>query len=465
MKDSPEKRAVRFRREKKTGWIPAGIALFCFSLSFALILVYASRSALPPEAPPLSPEEQADFRLLLRNAGYDAEPLSALPYETIPPELTLYARSAILIDTATGSVLFEKNADEIIPPASMTKIAIMYVVFQEIARGGVSLSDVVELPPESWAMNAPPGSSLMFLEPGHLVTLEELIRGLAVASGNDAAVAVAYHISGSVEAFCRRMTAEMRKLGLQATTFVEPSGYSELNLTTVREFAAFARIYLDRFPESLELFHSRESMVYPRGENIPGETRSGAITGISRTLYATNSLVRTLEGCDGLKTGYIDESGYNIALTARRGGTRFLSVTMGGPGRNSAEGTRYRNADGTALMEWAFASFYTAREIVPRRAPVRVWLGTNSAAALVEPEAVRLTVPREFEGKLVCRLEVPEELEAPVYAGQQYGLAVYEAEGNVVDTIPLVADRTVEKGGALKVFMDTISRPFCPLFR
>ncbi|MDR2897844.1 MAG: D-alanyl-D-alanine carboxypeptidase [Spirochaetaceae bacterium] len=438
--------------------LPAGIAFILFSLSFALVLVYASRMApLPPEVPSLAPPP--------RFASEWKPPLSELPYEALSPELSLYARSAILVDIATGNILFEKNADAVIPPASMTKIALMFVVFQEIARGGISLSDVVDLPPESWAVNAPPGSSLMFLEEGQVVTLEDLLVGLSVASGNDAAIAVAYHISGSVEAFCRRMTEEMRKLGLTVTTFVEPSGYSELNLTTAREFAAFSRIYLDRYPESLELFHSRESMVFPLGRNIPGETRSGTIPGVSRTLYATNKLVGLLEGCDGLKTGYIDESGYNLILTARRGETRFLSVTMGGPGRNSMEGTRYRNADGTTLMEWAFGSFYTARPLETASAPVRIWYGADSAASLVEAEIIKLTVPRQFEGKLVRRLEFPEELDAPVYVGQQYGTAVYEADGVVLDTVPLVADRTLEQGSRLKVFMDTIARPFCVWFR
>jgi D-alanyl-D-alanine carboxypeptidase (penicillin-binding protein 5/6) len=213
--------------------LPIGIALFLFALSFALILFYASRLA---ELPEVSPNWGQSFSNTELSSTELEPPLSELPYniespELSQPKLALYAKSAILVDTATGNILFEKNADAIIPPASMTKIALMYVVFQEIAAGNISLTDIVELPPESWWINAPPGSSLMFLEEGQIVTLEELLIGLSVASGNDAAIAVAYHVAGSVPEFCARMTQEMRKLGLQVTTFVEPSGYSEKNIT------------------------------------------------------------------------------------------------------------------------------------------------------------------------------------------------------------------------------------------
>ena len=193
------------------------------------------------------------------------EQVIAIENET---DLQLDATSVILMEYETGRVLYEKNADEIIPPASMTKLVVMYVVFQEIATGRISLDDIVPLPPESWAINAPPMSSLMFLGEGQTVTLRELLLGLAVASGNDAAIAVAHYTCGSVESFVERMNSEMEALGLVHTRFVEPSGYSELNLTTPREFAAFAKTYIERYPESLTLFHSQPSISYPQEHNL-----------------------------------------------------------------------------------------------------------------------------------------------------------------------------------------------------
>ena len=221
-----------------------------------------------PKTIEITPEDIASFRESTQDR-YPVPLLSELPYEDDFMELNLSCGAAILIDAETGSILYEKNADRVIPPASMTKLVVMYVVFQEIATGAISLDDIVPLPPESWAVNAPPASSLMFLGEGQTVTLRELLLGLAVASGNDAAVAVAHYVSGSVDSFIERMNLEMKKLGLEKTHFVEPSGYSELNVTTPREFATFARQYILRYPEALRDYHSQLSISYPQEKNLP----------------------------------------------------------------------------------------------------------------------------------------------------------------------------------------------------
>ena len=151
----------------------------------------------------------------------------------------------MLIDTATGDILYEKNADTIIPPASMTKLFAMYVVDQEVSGGRFSYDQIIPIPEEAYACNMPPHSSLMFLGEGHVVTLEELLLGLSICSGNDAAYALAYAVSGSMDAFIDRMNQVAKDLGLTHTHFVEASGYSELNTTTPREMAAFCRIYIN----------------------------------------------------------------------------------------------------------------------------------------------------------------------------------------------------------------------------
>lgn len=391
----------------------------------------------------------------------------SLPYPVSPAQLEIHSGSAILIDAANGCVLYEKNADEIIPPASMTKLVVMYVVFQEVATGRISLDDVVPLPPESWAVNAPPMSSLMFLGEGQTVTLRELLLGLAVASGNDAAVAVAHYVSGSVDSFVQRMNDEMEKLGLVHTRFVEPSGYSELNLTTAREFAAFARVYVGRYPEALELFHSQPSISYPQEHNLAEWHKNG---GQEQPIFqaSTNKLLGVLPGCDGLKTGFIFESGYNLSLTAKRGGTRFISVTMRGPGQGSVEGNRYRVADGTTLMEWAFGCFASRppEKLGAYTLPV---LGGKRNSVAVAPVAVEsLTVPAILEGKtpsqsaaaVVCSVHLPDYVEGAIATGDVVGKAVYSLAGVTLLEVPLAAVSPVERGSWLKRALDTLAELF-----
>ncbi|NLC92448.1 MAG: D-alanyl-D-alanine carboxypeptidase [Treponema sp.] len=239
------------------------------------------------------------------------EILSELPYNLKKTTLDISAESAILIDQNTGNILYEKNADEIIPPASMTKLFVMYVVDEEISANRFSYNQIIPLPEESLACNMPPDSSLMFLGEGQIVTLEELILGLSICSGNDATYALAYTISGSMEAFIERMNTTAQNLELINTHFVESSGYSELNQTTAREMATFARIYLQKHPDSLQRFHSVRSFTYPKEQNMAeGDVYQAQdwSNGFPRhitmgiTQKNTNPLLGKLEGCDGIKT-------------------------------------------------------------------------------------------------------------------------------------------------------------------
>ena len=417
-----------------------------------------------PSAQELSPEETSIFQQV-KDSLYPQSIVGPLPYPVTPAEFAVHSGSAILIDAATGSILYEKNADAIIPPASMTKLVVMYVVFQEIATGRISLDDIVPLPPESWAVNAPPQSSLMFLAEGQTVTLRELLLGLAVASGNDAAVAVAHYVSGSVDKFIERMNREMELLGLEKTRFVEPSGYSELNLTTPREFAAFARTYLSRYPESLEAFHSQATISYPQEHNL-AEWHKGKEQSIFQR--NTNKLLEVLPGCDGLKTGFIYESGYNLSLTAQRGETRFISVTMMGPGTGSVEGNRYRVADGTTLMEWAFSCFAThfKAEIKPLAIPV---LGGNKSSVTVAPLHTNpLTVPALLKDEspttaahsITAQINIPSYIQAPLQAGDVVGKITYSLGDIVLEEVPLLAVTSIDEGNVFKQLLDKLAVDF-----
>lgn len=454
---------MNFKLTKKSKIIFSIVAFVILAtLSFTLYI----NITLNPKAPELSQEALTQAAIIFEEQ-YPVDIVKPLPYNTIPSELELNCNSAILIDASNGCVLYEKNADEVIPPASMTKLVVMYVVFQEIATGRISMDDVVPLPPESWAVNAPPNSSLMFLGESQIVTLEELLLGLAVASGNDAAVAIGCYVSGNMDAFVQRMNSEMEKLGLIHTRFVEPSGYSELNLTTAREFAAFCKIYIQRYPEALEKFHSQRSISYPQTHNLASwHLENGREHPIFQA--NTNKLLGVLPGCDGLKTGFIFESGYNLSLTALRDGTRFISVTMGGPGRGSVEGNKYRTEDGTKLMEWAFSTFATRQkdEIPAMAVPV---LGAKKNVVTVLPVwKESLTVPAILENStaldaanaVTYSIQLPKFVKGPISAGQEIGHVVYQLGDVELARIPLAAIHEVSKTNFLKRFIDSVASLF-----
>ncbi|MEW5818515.1 MAG: D-alanyl-D-alanine carboxypeptidase family protein, partial [Spirochaetota bacterium] len=247
------------------------------------------------------------------------------------------AESAILLDYTTGTVLFEKNADLLIPPASLTKLITIAIAEDVIENGSVNLNEEVEIKPEYWAVNMPRDSSLMFLGPHQRVSLRDLLKGIAVSSGNDAAYALADFIAGSVSGFVELMNQKVRNLGFTTMHFVEPSGMSSKNRITAREYAAFCRDYINRHPESLKELYSLKEFTFPRPENLKDGYKGTPIT-----QYNRNSLLWSLEGVDGLKTGFIEASGYNIALTAQRDGMRVIAVLLGIPGNDHYQGSANR---------------------------------------------------------------------------------------------------------------------------
>ncbi len=447
------------------------VILFLAASATVSLLIYGKNFRIPE--PATLTEEQNALLNERTTSLYPTTILNPLPYSTVPAELSINAESAILIDTSNGCILYEKNADEPIPPASMTKLVVMYVVEQEINTGRISYGDIVPLPPECWAVNQPPDSSLMFLAEGQIVTLHELLEGLSVCSGNDAAYAVASYVSGSVDAFVERMNYEMQKLGLTSTHFVEPSGYSEENITTAREFAAFACIYLQNYPESIKKYHSLESFSYPQPWNLPDGFSSLSKPAAVRRFYPdkpikqnnTNKTLGTIPGADGLKTGFIDESGYNFAYTIKRGDTRFLSITLKGPGKGSWEGNKYRVEDAQTFTDFAYNTFTTVRPAPVNDVPVIVAGGSENSIKLKQIKAEPVSVPH-LEGAgltadgdssgvyLSANVTVPAFIDAPVKAGEQYGTVTYSLGNTILATVPLVADRDVDESWRIKSVID-----------
>ncbi len=424
--------------------------LIVFLISAISFNVWVSSFSDKENASVLTEDEIAKLNRLLDNS-YPSErglSLRPLPYPAKSAKLDVVSGAAILVDAESGCVLFEKNADTVIPPASITKLFVMYIAFKEIEAGRIHLNDIVPLPEKTWAVNLPRDASLMFLGQGQTVTLDELLCGLAVASGNDAALAVAYFISGSPAAFVERMNGECRRLGLKHTHFVEPSGYDENNQTTARELAEFSRIYVTRFPESIERYHSLKSFAYPLKKNLPAWQQDAGDTKAVKQKN-TNPLLGLLDGVDGIKTGFIYESGYNLALTAK----------------GSKEGNAGRIHDGTAMMEWAFNAFYDYRPsgesiYVPALASngekfvnlVPAWTTSIPVPHLVGETA------KESASQVKIAVNIPPYIYGEVKAGEKYGEIKYKLGDVTLATVPLIAAKNAGKSGLWGRFWGTLAK-------
>jgi D-alanyl-D-alanine carboxypeptidase (penicillin-binding protein 5/6) len=366
-----------------------------------------------------------------------------------PPEIT--SLSAVLLDAKTGTLLFTQNPTQVISPASLTKLMTIHLALREIKAERASADDLVNLPPESWADNQPPRSSLMFLGRGQRVTLGELLLGLAVPSGNDAAVAAALHLAPTMEAFVAMMNAEAGRLGLVSTRFVEPAGISPENTTTAMDFALFCRAYLLEHPDSTGLLHSVPSFAYPAAANIEQP----------RTIvqYNHNTLLGKIDGVDGLKTGHIFEAGYNIAISAVRRETRLIAVLLG------AAAVEERDRDGEILLAWGFDNFKTLQLSAPLIPQARIWGGREQYAALKPGESLTFTVSTRRAAVLQQDTEIEQDLKAPLAAGTEAGTLIISDSMGELKRIPLVLEKEAVRGNFFKVVWDGIRLFFKKLFR
>ncbi len=426
-------------------------ATIFFNLLFWIIFISAFYGYVhylqTATAPTLSTLDNARFESTSKSLYDRTEPTPLEWDKTLIPTTKpiLLAKSNITIDLNTGSILYEKNADEVIPPASMAKIAAMCVVFEEIESGRISLTDKVPLPPEAWAVNAPPQSSLMFLGEDHNVTLQEVLLGLNISSGNDAAVAVATYVSGTMEAFIARMNEVVIEAGLEKTRFFDSSGYSAKNTTTAREFVKFARLYIQKYPEALSLFHTVPEIAYPQEHNLPSYRIGKDFPIVQKN---TNPTLGVIEGVTGLKTGFIDESGYNLSLSVERDAMYMLSVTMGGPGSNSRQGQAYRLEDSTEIVDYAFSNFMTAYYENAIQVTLPVLEGKDNLIFAREAWHTGITVPANATS-LTRETFLEPFVNAPIKTGDTLGYVRYTTDGNEVQRVPLIADRNIEKGFSL----------------
>jgi D-alanyl-D-alanine carboxypeptidase (penicillin-binding protein 5/6) len=367
------------------------------------------------------------------------------------------ARAVMVMDAETGAILYAKNPDLVIPPASLTKLVTLHVVYEEIASGRLSKDEIVTIDKRDCSPYIPYGSSLMYLRPGMRVSVIDLMRGAAVVSGNDAAFALARRVSGSNEAFAERMNEAVAEMGIADLRFVEPSGLSELNVATARSVAEFCREYMLMHPEANAELHALRSIEFPRIEHSTADFHPAA----NIIQHNVNSLVRNYPGCDGLKTGYIIEAGYNLAATAKRGDTRFIVVTLGGSGAASPlGGSAQRSHDGEALLDWAFSSFVTMRPNLGQLPSPRAWFGSKKRVVLKPSSALAVTLPRGMASSLEARIDLPVSLDAPLAAGSRIGEVVYSAQGKVLRRVDLVAAQDIPRGNVFILIRDAFAKVF-----
>lgn len=375
-----------------------------------------------------------------------------------PPEVS--ARAVVIMDDATGTVLYAKNPDLPVPPASLTKLITLDVVYDALNAGKISRDQIVTIDPRDCSPIIPLGSSIMYLRPGMHVSILDLMQGTAVVSACDGAFALARAVAGSSDAFARLMNADVEQKGLTALHFVEPSGLSEKNVITARQFAEFCRLYLRDHPESIAELHSLHYIDFPRPENATKDyTPKGRILQFNR-----NNLVLDYPGCDGLKTGYIVESGFNLAATAERNGTRFIVITLGGEGETYAGGGAVRASDGAKLLDWSFANWQTATPDVPEIPSIRAWYGAKSRVSLKAAGALAVTLPPAEVSDLAVRAEIDRTVIAPVSKGEKLGEVIYTSGSTVVRRVDLVAANDVARGNFLIVIRDAIERFFRSIF-
>ena len=345
-----------------------------------------------------------------------ALPLPAAAFET-------RATSAYVIDVNTGTVLLSKDADVPLPPASMSKLMTLYMLFEAIEAGTVTLETPFRVSTQARQM----GGSRMFLEERHSPTAEDLIRGIAVLSGNDATVVVAEGLAGSEEAFARAMTERARALGMENTNLVNASGWPHPeHRMSKRDLAILSERLIRDFPQYYpylsELTFTWNDITQPN--RVP--------------------LLRDNVGLDGLKTGFTSEAGYSLAGSARQG-TRRIIFVIGG-----LTSERERAEEAERIITWAFRQFTERRLLAAgaRVAEARVWMGAAPAVGLTLAEDLTVLVPTlahdsAMEAEVVYRGPV----EAPVAAGQQLGELVLQLPDQEPRRIPLVAEADVERGG------------------
>jgi len=387
-----------------------------FGLASPTLVQAQNRPAAPPARPAPRP----------------AAPTSTPAQSPIGPVDTA-ARFAVMVDFETGAILLNKQADERMPPASMSKLMTMYVVFEQLKLGRLRMDQALPVSDAAWRM----GGSKMFLERNTTATVEELARGVIVQSGNDACLVLAEAIAGSERAFADMMNVMGREIGLTSSNFRNSTGWPDPeHRMTASDLASLARRIIVDHPESYR-FYSERSF---RWNNITQENR--------------NPLLGRVAGADGLKTGHTDEAGFGLTASVKRGERRLILVVGGLPTM------RTRGDEAERLIEWGFREFdnvvlFRAADTIE---DVPVHLGERRTVPLIGGREVVATVPRGWRDTLQARIRYDAPVSAPVVKGQELGRLEVSGRGVPPMSLPLYAGADVERLGMISRIPVVVSR-------
>ena len=356
---------------------------------------------------------------------YAAKPVPA------PPEVA--AKNYFVIDFASGKVLAEKAPDEQIEPASITKLMTSYVVYKELEAGRLAMDDMVDISEKAWRM----GGSRMYLEVNTSVSVHDLMKGLIIQSGNDSSVALAEHIAGTEDAFVQLMNQYGKELGMDNTNFVNCTGWPDKeHLTTARDIAKLSVAIIKEFPEHYAWYAEKE------------------YTYNSIKQYNRNKLLWRDDSVDGIKTGHTESAGFCLVASAARSDMRVISVVLG------TDSKKARANVSQALLNYGFRFYeshvlYDAGEVLSRP---RIWSGEFETLTVGLAEDLAIAIPRGAYDDLDATMDIDKNIEAPVTKGQQIGEVKVSLDGEVLETVPLVALETVNEGNLFQQAKDYVLR-------
>lgn len=348
-------------------------------------------------------------------------------------DLGLECKSAILMEATTGNILYEQNADEALPPASVTKVMTLLLVMEAIEEGKITLSDTVRTSAHAASM----GGSQIYLKEGEEMSVEDMVKSVVIASANDAACALAEHVEGSEEAFVKKMNERAAELGMKNTSFENTNGLddtAERHLTSARDIAIMSR----------ELIKHKKILEY---SSIWMDTVRNGMFGLTNT----NRLVRFYRGCTGLKTGSTSKAGLCVSATAERDGVSLICVIMG------AESGDKRNAMASKLLDYGFAN-YGVYKYEPEALENLKVTGGISESVKIEAEAFSCVLEKGKISKMQYKVELPESVSAPIKKGDKVGEIVFSCDGSEVGRTEILASEDIPKIGFFELWWRMFSK-------
>jgi len=367
-----------------------------------------------------------------------------LSAQAFASEYRTAAKQAVLLDAETGAVLFQHNADVLVPPASMAKLMTAAVVFRALKEGRLTLGDTFPVSEHAWRTGgAPSGTSAMFAPLNTRITLEDLLKGLIIQSGNDAAIIIAEGMAGSEAAFAEMMTKEARAIGLEKSTFGNPTGLPHPDqLMTARELALLSRYLIQTYPEYYRWFGERQFPYQPEGRRQPYK------------FFNRNPLLSLDIGADGLKTGYLEAAGYGLAASAVQDGKRLIVVVHG------LASSAARRAESQKLLEWGFRNFakyklFDEGEIV---GSVRVWGGDKYYVPVRGDGPIGVVLAKAEESKrLKAEIVFNGPLKAPIRQGDQVAILRVTSPSNTVNEMQLYAAEDIKQTSIIWRGLDSLA--------